>query len=81
MDDTEDLRKVLVVAVNTNPRTREELEKEYRDVWNTHELGLEFEVTGFAAPLVVVKRKCDGAVGSLYFQHEPRYYFDFQERT
>jgi hypothetical protein len=29
------------------------------------------------APLVVVKRKVDGIVGTLTFQHQPRYYFDF----
>jgi hypothetical protein len=28
---------------------------------------------------VVVKRKSDGVVGSLEFQHHPRFYFNFAE--
>jgi hypothetical protein len=39
----------------------------------------EFTVKGFAAPFVVVMRKSDGVVGSLEFQHSPRFYFNFQE--
>jgi hypothetical protein len=31
------------------------------------------------APLIVVQRKADGVKGSLEFQHEPRYYFNFVE--
>ena len=38
-----------------------------------------FDVLGFAAPLVVVRRKPDGKLGSLLFRHHPRYYFAFQE--
>lgn len=30
------------------------------------------------APLVVVRRKADGVKGSLEFQHNPRFYFNFQ---
>jgi hypothetical protein len=37
-----------------------------------------FDVTGFAAPLVVVNQKSDGMSGSLEFQHRPRFYFNFQ---
>jgi hypothetical protein len=40
---------------------------------------VKFEVKGFMAPYVIVRRKSDDAVGSLEFQHEPRYYFSFQE--
>ena len=35
------------------------------------------EVIGFMAPLVVVRRKADGVKGSLEFQHQPRFYFNF----
>jgi hypothetical protein len=31
------------------------------------------------APYVIVRRKVDGAVGSLEFQHQPRFYFNWQE--
>lgn len=43
--------------------------------WTTQQLTEDFEVRGFLAPFVVVKRKSDGAVGSLQFQHMPRIYF------
>ena len=48
-------------------------------MWNTSELANDFEVFEFAAPLVVVRRKADDKLGSLMFQHHPRYYFAFQE--
>jgi hypothetical protein len=37
----------------------------------------DFEVIGFMAPLVVVRRKADGVKGSLEFQHSPRLYWGF----
>jgi hypothetical protein len=46
-------------------------------VFDTSELSQHFEVLGFAAPLVIVKRKYDGKRGSLFFQHTPRFYFNF----
>ena len=45
--------------------------------WTTAELSAEFEVIGFMAPFVAVRRKSDGVKGSLMFTHSPRYYFDF----
>ena len=39
------------------------------------QLSDDFEVIGFAAPLVVVRRKSDGQKGSLMFQASPRFYF------
>lgn len=44
-------------------------------VWTTDQLIAEFEVDGFMAPFVVVKRRSDGAYGSLEFTHHPRFYF------
>lgn len=77
-DATEVLRRELQVEINAQPGSREALEAEHGQVWNTQELGEEFEVLGFAAPLVVVRRRADGVRGSLFFQHTPRFYFDFQ---
>jgi hypothetical protein len=78
MDDTtEDFRRVLVNEINSDPSGRSALEKEHGQVWDTTELSRDYEVKGFMAPYVVVKRKSDGAVGSLLFQHSPRYYFSF----
>ena len=48
------------------------------EVWNTEELQRDFEVTGFAAPYVVVRRRSDGVKGTLEFTHSPRVYFNFQ---
>jgi len=77
-DATEVLRRELQVEINAQPGSREALEADHGQVWNTQELGEEFEVLGFAAPLVVVRRRADGVRGSLFFQHTPRFYFDFQ---
>ena len=60
--------------------TREQLEglTSRGRVWDTKELQEDFEVRQFAAPFVVVQRKSDGVIGSLEFQHQPRFYFDFE---
>ena len=80
MDDpTEPIRRERLVEINAAPGTREALEARYGKVWTTGELAEEFEVIGFMAPLVVVRRKADGAKGSLEFQHQPRFYFNFQQ--
>lgn len=45
--------------------------------WDTAELARDFEVLGFMAPFVVVRRRADGVKGSLMFTHSPRKYFSF----
>ena len=78
-DPTEDARRALVVEINCHAAERDALEARYGRVWNTSEMANDFEVLGFAAPFVVVKRKADNKLGSLMFQHHPRFYFSFQE--
>jgi hypothetical protein len=79
MDDaTENIRKALVAEINTDPGSREALEAAHGQVWNTEELKRDFDVQGFMAPFVIVKRKSDGATGSLMFQHYERFYFDWK---
>ena len=56
---------------------RAEAEAKHGQVWNTHELQRDFEVEGFQAPCVVVRRKSDGKRGTLLFQHAPRFYFNW----
>ena len=56
---------------------RTDLEQKHGQVWNMEELRDDFTVRQFAAPLVVVKRKSDGVIGSLEFQHTPRFYYSF----
>lgn len=77
-DSTEAIRKELLAEINAEPGSREALQAEHGQVWSTTELIQDFEVLGFAAPLVVVKRKSSGQKGSLYFQNSPRFYFDFE---
>jgi hypothetical protein len=77
-DPTETLRRERLVEINTEPGSREALEAKYGSVYSTDELSEQFEVIGFMAPVVVVRRKSDGLKGSLEFQHSPRFYFSFQ---
>jgi hypothetical protein len=56
---------------------RRRLEARYGQVWDTSQISEEFEVLGFMAPYVVVRRKSDRRNGSLEFQHYPRLYFNF----
>jgi hypothetical protein len=79
MDDpTEAVRRQRLAEINAEPGSRETLEAECGQVWDTSELARDFEVLGFAAPIVVVRRKADGMKGSLEFQHNPRLYFNWQ---
>ena len=75
------LRMMMTAAVNAVRDERADLESVHGQVWNTQELSRDFTVSGFCAPFVVVERKSDGQVGSLMFQHAPRYYFTFKADT
>ena len=77
-DPTEPIRRERLAEINAQPGSREALEGQHGQVWDTNELRRDFDVLGFAAPLVVVRRKSDGVRGSLEFQHSPRFYFSFQ---
>lgn len=80
-DETEPIRRQRIVEINAEPGSREALEATYGQVWDTQQLGADFEVIGFMAPYVVVRRKADGVKGSLEFQHFPRFYFNFAPDT
>ena len=77
-DPTETTRREMVAEINTESGSREALVAEYGQAWDTEELARDFDVQGFMAPFVVVRRKSDGVRGSLMFQHLPRFYFNFQ---
>ncbi len=78
-DPTESLRRERLVEINVEPGSRAALEAKYGQVWDTDQLADDFEVIGFMAPLVVVRRRADGVKGSLEFQHgPPRLYFNFE---
>ena len=76
-DATEPYRRQRVAEINVQPGSREALEAQHGQVWSTEELSQDFEVTGFMAPFVVVRRKSDGKEWSLEVQHNPRFYFGF----
>ena len=77
-DTTESIRRKMLTEINTAPGSQEYLEATHGQVWDTSQLQDEFEVVGFAAPLVVVRRRADGVKGSLMFQGSPRFYFGFE---
>jgi len=79
MDLTEQLRRVRLAVLNAEPGDRPALKERHGDVWDGVELGRDFEVIGFMAPLVVARRRSDGMRGSLEFQHHPRFYFNWRD--
>jgi hypothetical protein len=78
IDETEGIRREMVATINANAGPRAELEAKHGQVWDTGQLQDDFQVFGFMAPLVVVKRRSDGIKGSLMFQNDPRLYYRFQ---
>ena len=76
-DSTEAIRRTMVNQINESPSSRELLESEHGQVWNTTELQQDFQALGFAAPFIIVERKSDNQKGTLTFQHDPRFYYDF----
>ncbi len=77
-EEVEMARRQRAIELNRNPGSRSQLAALYGPVWSPDELVCDFEVIGFAAPYVVVRRRSDGAPGSLEFQHHPRFYFNFE---
>ena len=77
-DMTEATRRRRLAEINVGDG-RPEMERRHGTVWDSMELAKAFEIIGFMAPLVVARRKADGRMGSLEFQHQPRFYFNWQE--
>jgi hypothetical protein len=77
-DPTENIRRQMLAEINAQPGSREYLEAKHGQIWDTQRLSEHFEVLGFMAPLIAVRRKSDGQKGSLCFQHNPRFYFGFE---
>lgn len=76
-----DFLEVMALALrqfHSVPRSREELEHVYGQVWDEAELHSDFEILGgITRESVDVRRKSDGQEGCLGFQEEPRLYFSF----
>lgn len=47
--------------------------------WSGEQMQRDFEVSGFSMLMCVVTRRADGKLGSLLFDHAPRFYFGWQE--
>ena len=83
-DPTEEIRREKVaelnssVAEDTEDDARAKLAAQYGQLWDTRQLQEDFSVQGFMAPYVTVRRKSDGATGTLQFTHHPRFYFRWQ---
>jgi hypothetical protein len=74
VDVTDARRAVLATALNATG-----IPEAYKgQVWDTAEMQEDFEVLGFMAPYVVVRRRSDGVKGTLMFTHSPRFYFRFE---
>ena len=73
-DQTDIYRREMLL---TGQPERDLAKAEYR--WDTEQMRDEFEVIGFAAPFVAVRRKRDGVIGTLEFTHCPRFYFNWVE--
>ena len=78
MRERETIRREMQARINAQRSEREALGAKHGQVWDTAEMQRDFSVIGFGAPLIVVTRKADNAKGSLYFQHNPRFYWGFQ---
>jgi hypothetical protein len=63
---------------NQAGQDRQTLEAAHGKVWDEEELAQEFKVTAIIGNTVVVVRKSDSQVGSMNYQNDPRFYFDFQ---
>src|SRR5436190_571246 len=77
-DPTESARRQRLTELNVKPGSRGDQVDRVGQDWDTQQLTQDFEVIGFLAPRVVVRRKADGVKGSLEFQSSPRLYFNSQ---
>jgi hypothetical protein len=74
-DPTEQARRALLPQMPAELRERVHKGEQ---IWTAKELLTEFDVIGFQAPFVVVRRKADQVTGTLMFTHNPRYYFGWE---
>jgi hypothetical protein len=77
-EPTEPFRRLRLAELSPGV-ARDELERRHGQTWDPKELAAAFRVIGFMAPFVVVRRRADGRLGSLEFQHDPRFYFHWRE--
>ena len=71
IDETETIRRNLVATINAEPGSREYLEAQHGQVWDTNQLQEQFDVLGFMSPMIAVIRKSDGIKGSFFSSTDP----------
>jgi hypothetical protein len=75
--NTDIYREILSTALNSTG-----IPEAYKGpTWTTQQLVKQFEVIGFAAPFVRVRRREDEVAGTLMFVHSPRIYFRWEPDT
>ena len=79
MELAEVLRMGRLIILNAQPTDRPTLEQRHGQVWDPAEMRRDFTLIGYIAPYVIVRRNADNVEGSLEFQHEPRFYFNWKE--
>lgn len=72
-DPTEDIRRSMIETGQPGA----DLEATDGPTWTTETVSQEFEIIGFMAPFVVVRRRSDRQKGTLEFTHNPRVYFNW----
>lgn len=79
-DPTECARRIATAIINSHPYGKEDLESMWGEgnVWSTDEFRETFNVIGFLAPFVAVRKISTGEEGICAFQHSPRFYFDWR---
>ena len=68
-----------MIESNDKSAERIRLEAKHGQVWDTEELSADFTVEGFMAPFIVCVNKETGKKGTITFQHNPRFYFGWNE--
>lgn len=68
----------IIASIAARPRSRAELEAEFGQVWDDHQLAQDFEITALIPPTFIVRRRSDGVVGSVLMQTRPKLFFLFR---
>lgn len=76
VDVTEPIRRAMIEGQRAiGPLTREQLAAVHGEVLDSEELRQRYKVKWFMAPFVIVERLLDHKLGTLEFQHDPRFYY------
>lgn len=78
-DASEPIRRAMIAEQKiVGPLTREQLAAVHGDVYDPEEMSRRFRVKHFMAPFVIVEEHGpNGRLGTLEFQHHPRFYYGF----